>query len=267
MQGLLDELKDIGFIDAHEWCDGKLKRIRLPIIQEYAFVLKVNGYAFASMAYSGKDLRALVHGFLASERIIRRSSDIASLDIDLDSQNIDVKLSDNEYVKERLKQVGCVLSGCAQGLRLEIDTPSGDVHVSLRPSIIIESMKIFLSSSDVHRLTGGVHSAALFSLNGSMICCFDDVGRHNAIDKVIGHALLGNIELSDKMLFTTGRLSADIVKKAVVSGIPVLVSRASPTIEGIQVAQVSDLVMIARVRTRSFQIFSGKEHLTSNMGE
>ncbi len=114
MQERLDELEDIGFVDAYEWHDGRLERIRLPIIQEYAFVLKVNGFAFASMAYSGKDLRALVHGFLASERVIRRSSDIVSLDIDLDSRNIDVTLSDNEYVRKRLKQVRGMLSGCAQ---------------------------------------------------------------------------------------------------------------------------------------------------------
>ncbi len=257
----LDELEDIGFVDAYEWHEGRFKRIRLPIVHEYGFTLVVNGHAFASVSCAGRNLKALIYGFLASERVIRSNSDVISLDVDMDEGKIDVRLSGDGYVEDRLREIGNVLSGCAQGVRLDVELPPGDVDVMLKPHVVIESMNTFLSSSDVHRLTGGVHSAALFSLNGKMFCCFDDVGRHNAVDKIIGHALLEHIGLVDKMLFTTGRLSVDIVKKAVVSGVPVLVSRASPTVEGIVVAQRSGLVMIARVRTRSFQLFSGKDQL------
>ena len=122
-------------------------------------------------------------------------------------------------------------------------------------------MTEFLRTSDLHKKTGGVHSAALYSTNGKRIVFFNEIGRHNAVDKLIGYAVRKPLSLAEAMILSTGRLSSEILSKAIAAKTPVVISEASPTSLAVEMAWESGIVMIGNVRGRKFRVSSGREYV------
>jgi FdhD protein len=108
----------------------------------------------------------------------------------------------------------------------------------------------------IYRRTGGTHGAGLFTVSGELVVLREDVGRHNAADKAVGHCLLAGIDLKDKALVVTGRVSRDIAAKAVRAGVPILASMSAPTDAGIEVAERGGLTVIGFLRGRRMNICS-----------
>ncbi len=124
-------------------------------------------------------------------------------------------------------------------------------------------MDNFLRGSEHHALSRGVHSAALAAPSGGQLVFYDEIGRHNAIDKVVGRAALRGIDLSDKVLLSTGRVPEEIVGKLVRSGIPALITKAAPTDRGVEFARRHGITLIGRVTDREFVVFSAAETVTA----
>ena len=122
-------------------------------------------------------------------------------------------------------------------------------------------MKKFVQASDLHKLTRGVHSSVLLDLHGNEVVFVDEIGRHNAVDKIIGYATKNSIPLQDKMIFSTGRLSSEILYKTIYSGAKVIVSKAAPTSLSVELARKNDIILIANVRNNRFDILNGKEYI------
>ncbi|HQM46212.1 MAG TPA: formate dehydrogenase accessory sulfurtransferase FdhD, partial [Smithellaceae bacterium] len=107
----------------------------------------------------------------------------------------------------------------------------------------------------------GVHGAALYSLAGEKIVFFDEIGRHNAIDKVIGHAAVHNISLEDKMICSTGRISSEIALKIINARAPVLITRASPTTLSVKLLRRYNILSVIRAVQGRFYVVNGKEQI------
>ena len=125
---------------------------------------------------------------------------------------------------------------------------------------ISENMKSFNRESALFKKTGGVHSCALY-FEGKNLIMKEDIGRHNAFDKVIGEALQSGINFDDKLMFTTGRVSSDIMIKAIRAGIPLLVSHSAPTNTAINLAVAANIALAGFVRGDRMNVYSGFERV------
>lgn len=124
-----------------------------------------------------------------------------------------------------------------------------------RPEWIFSLAAAFKNDSRIHSRTAGTHSCYLAS-GGEILYSAEDIGRHNALDKAVGHAALSGLRMSDCMLFTTGRVPADMTRKVIISGIPVLVSKSVPTTASIELARQYGLNLICRAWPDSYEIFN-----------
>jgi FdhD protein len=122
-------------------------------------------------------------------------------------------------------------------------------------------MSEFLSFSKEHETTHGVHGSAMYTLKGERIVFFDEIGRHNAIDKVIGYAAMNNISPEDKMICSTGRISSEIAFKFINASAPVLITRASPTTYSIKLLRDYNILAIVRAVNCGFFVVNGKERI------
>ncbi|TAL36716.1 MAG: formate dehydrogenase accessory sulfurtransferase FdhD [Spirochaetes bacterium] len=251
-------LPQVRLIQAAEYRNGLISPAEIPVSAEYAVTLSVNGNPFVSIACSGSDFRELAMGHLLAEGVILSAGDVVSLEIDEGALAVNAVTVQSDEMIDRLFRIRSIASGCGQA-----STGDGGDGLAPIPSVprmkaalLTECMGTFLKLSEAHTLTHGVHSAALYSAEGERMFFFDEIGRHNAVDKVLGRALLERVQISRCMLLSTGRLSSEIVYKAVRAALPVLVSRAAPTTRAVELARRYNVMLVGGVRSSSFNVFS-----------
>lgn len=249
-------------IQLHEYRDGALTEVSLPFSAEYAVLLKINGTPYLTMACSGDYLREHITGYLITEGIIDGSGQIDRIDIDEANLTVDVALVRDKIIAQKLERIKIIT---AAGGRTKKGLPPDDLIrknlLQVRAEVVLQSMSEFLNYSREHEATHGVHSAALYSLAGERLAFFDEIGRHNAIDKVIGHASVNDISLEDKMICSTGRISSEIAFKFINARAPVLVTRASPTTLSVKLLRQYNILCIIRAVNGRFYVVNGKENI------
>jgi len=247
------------------YADGIVVETEIPVSSEYHLVLKINGNPFVSIACSGSDMKNLAVGHLISEGIVYTPDEIIEIIFDEKKLEIDVILKTNDEILERLFRIRSIASGCGQGPGITVPGYIRSITQShektIEPSGILSCMYEFLHASDHHQLTRGVHSAALFDSGWKQLFFSDEIGRHNAIDKIIGYAFVNGIPLNDKLILSTGRLSSEIISKGLTSGILGIISKSAPTSHSIELAKKHDLLLIGKVSRSQFTIFSGRDKL------
>jgi len=220
--------------------------------------ISVNGKYVLSLYCSPVMVREFVVGVVHNERLIEGEWCAERISI-VYGNEIDVDIPAAGTVAEG-EQI--ITSGCAGGVSIARKLP--DVSVS-DPVVfpadgIIMIFRDFQKRSEGYHLTGGVHSAAL--TDGEKLITFaEDIGRHNAVDKVIGCCLLENIPFAGKIMLVSGRLSSEIVLKCSRSGIPVLVSRAAPTSLALEIAASTGLTVIGFVRGDRMNVYTGRQRI------
>ncbi|RQD74048.1 MAG: formate dehydrogenase accessory sulfurtransferase FdhD, partial [Candidatus Syntrophonatronum acetioxidans] len=132
-----------------------------------------------------------------------------------------------------------------------------ETEIYFSPAQISTLMKDLQKRADLFRQTGGVHSSALGTAEGIISFC-EDIGRHNAVDKLLGECIDKEISLEDKMLITSGRLSSEILLKAAKIGIPVLLSRAAPSSLSVELARKLGITMVGFIRGKRMNIYAGE---------
>jgi FdhD protein len=247
-------------ITAMQYAQGSLTPIELNVSAEYPITLSINDNPYVVIACSGSDLEMLAIGHLITEGIITSKDEIRELAIDTDSLKINIVTEQNDAILERLFRIHSIASGCGHG-RSETPTARRLTAPTIMPEVILTCMKTFLHASELHKKTRGVHSAALYSADGKELVFFDEIGRHNAIDKIIGYANKNRVSLSDKLIFSTGRMSSEIIYKLLYATAPVIISKASPTSLAIDLARRYNIVMIGKVTGNSLCIFNGEEKI------
>lgn len=246
----------------HEYREGGFTEVSLPFSTEYVVTLKINGSPYVTMACSGSYLREHITGYLMTEGVIGRPDQIRELDIDEARLTVNVLLAEDRIITEKIKRIKTIT---AAGGRAKKSWPPEDLIRKKLPQVrattILQSMSEFLAYSREHEATHGVHSAALYSLEGGRLVFFDEIGRHNAIDKVIGHAAIHGICLEDKMICSTGRISSEIAFKIINARAPVLVSRASPTTLSVGLLRRFNILSVIRAVNGRFFVVNGKENI------
>lgn len=246
----------------HEYREGGFMEVSLPFSAEYAVTLKINGSPYVTMACSGSYLREHMVGYLITEGMISNPDQVKKIDIDEARLTVNVLLAEDGIITEKLERIKTIT---AAGGRAKKTWPSDHLIREKLPQVrantILQSMGEFLSYSREHEATHGVHSAALYSLDGESLAFFDEIGRHNAIDKVIGHAAIRDISLEDKMICSTGRISSEIAFKIINARAPVLVTRASPTTLSVELLRRFNILSVIRAVNGRFYVVNGKENI------
>ena len=240
---------------------GQISEVSDVVVAEYNLTIQVNGKEFVILLCTPRSLENLVAGFLFSEGVIQSRNDLQELSVDVARLLARVTLR---------KQAASTLSG---DVRKTVPTAGGKGHTPLntceiqslpgnmdgtftiQPANVLEIMARFSRQSQLFLDTGGVHSCALS--DGSEILVFeDDIGRHNALDKVLGHAMMVDMPLHDKVVLTSGRVSTEILAKVARHGIPAIISRSAPTSAAIEQAQALNMTLIGFARDDNFNVYS-----------
>lgn len=239
--------------------DGSFEDMEDLVALEKKVRISVNGKEIIALYCTPHMVKELVVGLLMTEGIIRgnwcadRMSILFSDDILVDVP------AEGEVVTEGKT----ITSGCVGGVTFEKKI---DAEVITDPFTIDRNSLRYIFNdfqvrSELYKLTGCIHSAALS--DGRVIMCFaEDIGRHNAVDKVIGYALLENIPFSGKILLASGRISSEISSKCSRWGIPILATRTAPTNLAVEIAEKRGITVVGFMRGNRFNVYTHPERIT-----
>lgn len=234
---------------------------------ELPLTIRVDGMEVVTLMTLGTQPEALTLGYIRNQKLIEDISLIKSVVVDWDRELVDVTTHAGTGIadwQEKMKR-RIVTSGCGQGTIFSCTVDKlYEVNLQtlvLKQSEIYELIKNVGRLNDVYRVSGAVHGCGLCTQTDS-IMHIEDVGRHNAADAIAGRMWLQDIDGADKIFYTTGRLTSEIVMKTAFMGIPALLSRSGVTQMGLELAQEIGMTMIARAKGRHFMIYNGAEHVT-----
>ncbi len=235
------------------------------VIRERPVTLYLNDREMVTLLCAGHHLDELAAGFLYAEGFVSAPEDILRLDIDGEAGQVRVSTRKPAPVAENLWQKRTVTSGCGKGslfyfsLDALLSKPvKSDLKVS--PGQVLDRVEDLNRLSETYRHTHGVHNT-LLAAPDRFLLFRDDIGRHNAVDMIVGHVFLNNIPLWDKMLITTGRLTSEMLIKAAKVGIPILVSRNTATSLAVELAASLGVTLIGYARAGKFTVYSGQERI------
>ena len=235
------------------------------VVREVPLTVTLNGNELITLLTTGDANRELAIGFLLSEGFLNNKEDLKSIRVDDEAGIVEVELAGDKDLTEKLWGKRAVTSGCGKGATFyhvldSLQAKPVTTDLNITPAQVYALMKELNRMSDLYRETGGVHNSAL--ADGENIIVFkDDIGRHNAVDKIRGACFLEEIPLQDKILVTTGRMSSEIVIKVAKMGVPILISRSAPTSLALDLADRVSLTLIGYVRGAKMMVYTGKQRI------
>jgi FdhD protein len=265
--------RSIELTQVTQWEDGKVARVEDYLAAEEPLEMRSGRYSLGVTLRTPGDDEDLVAGFLFTEGIISRREDLVSLRMPSDKspeRNLvrvmlapSVRLAAGSTVHRFSAGSACGVCGKASITQLRrrgLRRP--EAATVFDPEMLCKLPPILRTAQDVFGRTGGLHAAALFGPTGELLVLREDIGRHNAVDKAIGWALLGGrVPLSDHMLLVSGRGGFEIVQKAITAGIPMLASVSAPSSLAVQLARELGLTLVGFLRGRRFVIYAGEERI------
>ncbi len=233
---------------------------------EIPLTFVVNGHEVATLMCTPSHLKAYAYGFLFTSGFIKEADDILAYECDEKRWRVDVRVKN--FVDPELLGQRVYTSGCGKGvmytsmMELSARHPI-DSQVRIEGEKIIAAMHWLQNCSDLHNQTGGVHSATV-SVNGAIPKFhIDDIGRHNAVDKLIGTLLMDPADTRELVLLSTGRISSEILHKARRLSIPVLASRGAPTHQSVLLAEEMGITIAGFIRRTNFAVFTHPERIVT----
>jgi FdhD protein len=236
-----------------------------PIAGEHPLTLYVDKREVLTMMTLGAAPEALAIGFLRNQRLVKSIEEILSVQVDWEAGAVAVTTRNGLADLEAKTQKRTATTGCGQGtvfgdLMADIESIKLDDRVRVAEETLFALLDAVRLHESIYKQAGAVHGCAL--AQGSQILTFvEDVGRHNAVDAIAGWMWLEGIDGRDKVFYTTGRLTSEMVIKAAQMGIPVLVSRSGLTKMGHEVAERVGLTMIGRAVGKHYLLFTGAHRL------
>lgn len=235
------------------------RRISGEIIEEALITLYLNGRELATIMGTPQQLAAFGLGFLVSEGLIDQTQSIDHIHVSSHSCCVDIWTRHPVSVPERR----IITSGCGGGVTFEDPEVGLDAlkeDLSIDPQKLIRMFGDLQGPTSLYARSRGVHTAGLTDGN-VLFAMAEDVGRHNAVDKLIGLCLQRGIETRGRILLTTGRVSSEMLKKGARMGCPLIASRNSPTSLSVQMAIALNITLIGYVRRASMRVYSFPERL------
>lgn len=245
---------------------GKSARASSRIVREKTVEIVLNGRVLISVACTGQHLKELAAGFLMSEGVIGDRKDILAMSVAAKGGRVLVRVASGKIRGIFGRRAGRTLaSSGARGMLHHGDAEGAQTKkipgvVALTPRQVLKLMSALLHSAVMHDATRGTHCSAL-ATPGRIIVSREDIGRHNTIDMLGGHALLKGLPLSDKVILTTGRVSAEIVQKIRTMGVPVIISHSAPTSRAVALSADLGITLIGYVRNGKMRVYAHPERI------
>lgn len=266
--------RSIDLTQVAEWQEGNLRRFQDYLVAEEPLEIRVGEAPLTvTMRTPGHDLE-LAAGFLFTEGLIQKRDQITSITEETAEKPeargnlVQVNLAGTEFERERMQRNFFVASSCGICGKTSIDTirvrgvlpPNPKFRFD--PEVLCSLPDKLRAAQTIFGRTGGLHAAGLFSPEGELIAVREDVGRHNAVDKIVGWALLqGRLPLARNTLMVSGRGGFEIIQKALVAGIPLVASVSAPSGLAVRLARELGLTLVGFLRGRRFLIYSGEQRL------
>ncbi|MGR3461655.1 MAG: formate dehydrogenase accessory sulfurtransferase FdhD [Roseovarius sp.] len=248
---------------AVEGVDHEGNSVRISVVEERPLTIFLNGQEIVTAMTIGDYPEYLALGFLRNQGMLAEGEVVRGVDYDDDLETVVVRTDGQTSYEEKLKKKTRT-SGCAIG------TVFGDMMEGLEevrlPQVEVRTSDLYALAAKINRTpslyleAGAIHGTVLCQ-GARPLVYMEDVGRHNAVDKIAGWMFSEGVRPDDKTLYTTGRLTSEMVIKTALMGIPVLASRSGFTAWGVEIAQQVGLTLIGRMRGRRFVCLSGEERL------
>lgn len=234
------------------------------VVTERPLTLFLNAQEIVTMMTIGDRPELLAVGYLLNQNMLHVDDEITSVEYHDDIATVVVRTRRQTNFEDKLKKK-TQTSGCAQGtvfgdLMEELDTITLDTNARIRTSWLYQLTRKINTAPSLYLKAGAIHGCVLCRA-GEPLIYMEDVGRHNAVDKIAGYMFLERIVPHDKIFYTTGRLTSEMVIKTVKMRIPILVSRSGFTAWGVELARKADLTLIGRARGKRFMALAGEHRL------
>ena len=244
--------------------DANGQPVQLPVVSEKAVTIFLNNQEIVTAMTLGDYLEELAIGFLFNQNIISAGDKIEQVDYDEELSVVVVRTHKKTKFEKKLKRK-ILTSGCAQGTLYgdiveKFETIELSKEATISVSEIMNLSKNINTTPSLYLKAGAIHGCVLASGDTPLIY-MEDIGRHNAVDKISGFMFRDNISAFDKVFYTTGRLTSEMVLKTVIMGLPILISRSGFTEAGVSLAREAGLTLIGRARGSRFVALSGVERI------
>ena len=246
--------------------DERGRRSTISIPAERPLTVYVDKRELVTLMTLGGAPEALTLGYLRNQRLVRSIEDIVSIQVvwEVDSVAVVTRSGIADVEERTAKKV--VTTGCGQGsvfggLMDEVDQITLPEDAHLPQSVVYRIVETIRTQQSIYKQAGSVHGCALFSNEGGLLYFVEDVGRHNAVDAIAGLMWLEGMRGEDKVFYTTGRLTSEMVIKGAQMGIPFLLSRSGTTQMGHMVAERVGMSLLARCTGKHFLLLAGHDRL------
>jgi len=245
-----------------EALDERGRRSTISIPAERPLTVYVDKRELVTLMTLGGAPEALTLGYLRNQRLVRAIEDVVSVQVDWSVDAVAVVTRNGILDIEERTAKKVVTTGCGQGsvfggLMDEVDQIALPPDARLPQSVVYRIVETIRTQQSIYKQAGSVHGCALFSNSGELLYFVEDVGRHNAVDAIAGLMWLEGMRGEDKVFYTTGRLTSEMVIKGAQMGIPFLLSRSGTTQMGHMVAEKVGMSLLARCTGRHFLLLAG----------
>jgi FdhD protein len=232
------------------------------VVKEYPLTIILDNNELVTLLCTPDKMKYLAVGYLFSEGLIQSKDEITNVLVDEVRGVVRVTTGEDKSPAIEALSKRVITSGCGRGAAFysaadAMTDVKIDTQIEIRSEEVYFLMNEFQHRSKVFRATGGVHSAALCS-NKEILIFSEDIGRHNAIDKIFGECLLEDIPLEGKIITTSGRISSEILFKVAKRSIPVLISKSAPTDMGVKLANQLGITLIGFVRGKRMSVYANE---------
>ena len=240
------------------------EKINIDVVTEKPLTIYLNSQEIVTTMTLGDMPKELSVGYLLNQNMINRKDIIEAIDYDEDIEVVIVrtkrKTNYEKKLSRKIRTSGCAV-GTVYGDMMEIfyDIKLND-ETKIKSSWMRKISKNIIEVPSLYLKAGAIHGCAL-CLNDNILAYVEDVGRHNAVDKIAGWMFLNNIEGNDKIFYTTGRLTSEMIIKTVQMEIPILLSRSGFTESGVNLANEANLSLIGRMKGKRFILLSGRHRV------
>ncbi len=244
--------------------DHEGKAVGTAVVTERPLTLFLNAREIVTMMTIGDRPDLLAVGYLLNQNMLKADDQITGIDYEEDISTVVVRTARQTDFEDKLKK-RIQTSGCAQGtvfgdLMEEFDQVRLSPTARVKTSWLYQLTRKINTEPSLYLKAGAIHGCVLAE-EGRPLLYMEDVGRHNAVDKIAGYMFLNNIAPDDKIFYTTGRLTSEMVIKTVKMRIPILVSRSGFTAWGVELARKAGITLIGRARGKRFVALSGLERI------
>jgi len=230
------------------------------VAKEFPLTIILNNQELVTLLCSPVSLRYLTVGFLFSEGFLKSKDEIKKIIVDDRRGVVRVETEEDIELARDVLFKRLVTSGCGRGASFySVADAQGQVKVESRIEVsileVLALVKEFQNRSQIYRATGGVHSAALCDTR-DILAFSEDIGRHNAVDKIFGECILNDISTDDSIIITSGRISSEILLKVAKRNVPIIVSKSAPTNLGLRLAAEFGVTLVGFVRGKRMNVYT-----------